>query len=162
MKTDMRYVSADCFETYPFGTHSRLLEEIAHNYNETRSGLMQKNREGLTKTYHRFHDPDESVADIQTLRDLHVEMDRAVAAAYGWTDLDLGHGFHETRQGLRFTLSEPARREVLARLLALNHQRHAEEVKQGLHAKKGGTKTPSSRRRKPSSSGSPLFGADDE
>ena len=63
----------------------------------------------------------------------------AVAAAYGWTDLDLGHGFHETKQGLRFTISEPARREVLARLLKLNHERYAEEVKQGLHEKKKGT-----------------------
>ena len=58
-----------------------------------------------------------------------------VAAAYGWTDL--GHGFHETKQGVRDTISEPARREVLARLLKLNHQRYAEEVKEGLHQKKG-------------------------
>ena len=63
-------------------------------------------------------------------------MDNAVAAAYGWTDLDLGHGFHETKQGVRYTISEPARREVLARLLKLNHERYAEEVKQGLHDKK--------------------------
>ncbi len=65
-------------------------------------------------------------------------MDQAVAAAYGWHDLDLGHGFHETAQGLRFTISEAARREVLARLLALNHERYEEEVKAGLHEKKGG------------------------
>ena len=47
---------------------------------------------------------------------------------------------NSTKQGERFTLSEPARREVLDRLLALNHQRYAEEVKAGLHekgAKKG-------------------------
>ena len=54
-------------------------------------------------------------------------MDQAVAAAYGWQDIDLGHGFHETKQGIRYTISEAARREVLDRLLALNHQRHAEE-----------------------------------
>jgi cation transport regulator ChaC len=65
-----------------------------------------------------------------------VEMDNAVAAAYGWSDLDLGHGFHETKQGVRYTISEPARREVLARLLKLNHERYAEEVRQGLHDKK--------------------------
>ena len=63
-------------------------------------------------------------------------MDRAVADAYGWSDLDLGHGFHQTKQGLRFTISEPARRGVLARLLRLNHERYAEEVAQGLHDKK--------------------------
>jgi hypothetical protein len=62
----------------------------------------------------------------------------AVAAAYGWTDLDLGHGFHETKQGLRFAINEAARREVLARLLKLNQERYAEEVGQGLHEKKKG------------------------
>ena len=34
-------------------------------------------------------------------------MDRAVAAAYGWSDLDLSHGFHETKQGVRYTISDP-------------------------------------------------------
>jgi len=98
---------------------------------------MLSNKEGMTKTYNRVHDPDETSADIQRLRDLHVEMDQAVAAAYGWTDLNLDHGFQETKQGLRFTLSESARREVLQRLLKLNHERYAEEVRQGLHGKKG-------------------------
>ncbi len=59
-------------------------------------------------------------------------MDNAVAASYGWDDLDLGHGFHETKQGIRFTISESARREVLARLLKLNHERYAEEVEQAV------------------------------
>ena len=99
---------------------------------------MLARQEGLTKTYNRFHDPKDNSTDIQNLRQLHVEMDNAVAAAYGWTDLDLGHGFHETKQGVRYTISEPARREVLARLLKLNHERYAEEVKQGLHEKKKG------------------------
>ena len=34
-------------------------------------------------------------------------MDQTVAEAYGWSDLDLRHGFHETAQGLRYTISEP-------------------------------------------------------
>ena len=67
-------------------------------------------------------------------------LDNAVAAAYGWGDLDLGHGFHETAQGLRYTISEPARRQVLSRLLALNHARYAEEVAAGLHERKKGKK----------------------
>lgn len=98
---------------------------------------MRALKVGLTATYNRFHETDETCGDIQKLRQLHVEMDNTVAAAYGWTDLDLGHGFHETKQGVRYTISEPARREVLARLLKLNHERYAEEVKQGLHEKKG-------------------------
>ena len=126
---------------------------------------MLSRQEGLTKTYNRFHNPDESAADIQTLRDLHVEMDKAVAAAYGWDDLDLGHGFHETKQGTRFTISESARREVLARLLKLNHERYAEEVAQGLHDKKGKAKAPKAgkgRKSKASSGGAPLFGDDED
>jgi len=91
--------------------------------------------EGLTAIYNRFHHPKEKSTDIAHLRELQVEMDNAVAAAYGWGDLDLGHGFHETPQGVRFTISEPARREVLARLLRLNHERYEEEVRQGLHEK---------------------------
>jgi hypothetical protein len=99
-----------------------------------RSALGQ----GLTSMYNRFHEPDEANTDIRRLRELHMEMDNALASAYGWTDLDLGHGFHTTKQSVRYTISDPARREVLARLLKLNHERHAEEVKQGLHEKKKG------------------------
>jgi hypothetical protein len=107
---------------------------------------------GLTKTYNRFHDSNDTSADIQKLRDLHVEMDNAVATAYGWADLDLNHGFRETKQGIRFTISEPARREVLQRLLKLNHERYAEEVKQGLHGKK---KTATKKASKPTKKSTP-------
>jgi hypothetical protein len=64
-------------------------------------------------------------------------MDRKVSTSYGWDDLNLGHNFYETKQGTRFAISEKARREVLQRLLKLNHERYAEEVKQGLHDEKG-------------------------
>jgi hypothetical protein len=124
---------------------------------------MVHSRDGLTATCNRFHDPDETSADIQKLRDLHVEMDRAVAAAYGWTDLELGHGFHETKQGVRFTISEPARREVLARLLTLNHERYNDEVKQGLHGKREESRT--RRTKRPENSAkqeADLFDAEDD
>jgi hypothetical protein len=57
--------------------------------------------------------------------------------------------FHTTKQGIRYTLSEPARREVLDRLLALNHQRYAKEVAAALHdkgAKKKPAETPDAKR----------------
>jgi hypothetical protein len=116
----------------------------------------------LTKTYNRFHSPNENAADFQTLRRLHIEMDQAVATAYGWSDLDLGHGFHETKLGTRFTISESARREVLARLLKLNHERYAEEVAQGLHDKKKGKAAGRPRKSKGKASPEPdLFGEED-
>jgi hypothetical protein len=88
---------------------------------------MTARQEGLTTTYNRLHSPHEISEDISALRQLHIEMDYAVAAGYGWDDLDLGHDFFEIRQGLSYTISEAARREILDRLLALNHERYAEE-----------------------------------
>jgi hypothetical protein len=100
---------------------------------------MLDRQEGLTATYNRFHNPDEHSDDIQHLRDLHRQMDEVVAAAYGWDDLLLEHDFHDTAQGVRYTISEAARREVLKRLLSLNFERYEEEQRLGvgLDGKKG-------------------------
>ena len=135
LRTDAVYTPTDCFETFPLPLLTSNLNEIGERYYTHRQSIMQTRQEGLTKTYNRFHNLDENATDIQKMRELHVEMDNAVAAAYGWTDLDLGHGFHETKQGLRYTISEAARREVLDRLLQLNHQRYVEEVAAGLRDK---------------------------
>ncbi len=140
LRNDQRYTPTDCFETFPFPTNMSNLNNIGERYNTHRQSIMLTRQEGLTKTYNRFHNPDEHEPDIVKLRELHKEMDEAVAHTYGWDDLELGHGFHETKQGLRYTISEEARREVLDRLLKLNHERYTEEVALGLHekgAKKG-------------------------
>ena len=141
MKQDTRYTPVDVFETFPFPSDEALasLEGIGETYHETRRQIMRARWEGLTDTYNRFHNPDERSADIQHLRELHRQMDEAVAAAYGWDDLDLAHDFYETAQGVRYTISEAARREVLRRLLALNFARYEEEQRLGvgLDAKKG-------------------------
>lgn len=147
LKGDLRYSQTDCFETYPLPPLAVELDKIGEVYHGHRQSRMLSCQEGLTKTYNRFHNPEETSADIQRLRQLHAEMDNAVSAAYGWTGLDLGHGFHPTKQGVRYTISEPARREVLARLLKLNHERYAEEVKQGLHEKKKSRNTRKSRKK---------------
>ena len=159
MGATIRYTRTDVFETFPFPL-IELLQRVGADYHSLRCHIMRERNEGLTINYNRFHDPAAQSPDIVQLRAFHVEMDRAVALAYGWPllvdgqvvqppadstfnpppssfpPLDLGHSFHETKQGIRYTLSEPARREVLDRLLALNHQRHAEELAAGLHEKK--------------------------
>jgi len=137
LETRMRYTPSDCFETFPFPMNSDGLDTIGRRYYAHRKALMRDRQEGLTKTYNRFHDPLEVAVDITTLRDLHVETDYTVASAYGWDDLDLKHGFYETRQGMRYTIPEEARREILGRLFALNHERNKQEVALGLHAKNG-------------------------
>lgn len=134
-ETRNTYFQEDAFETFPFPISCAYLRTVGEHYDTHRRQIMLARQEGLTKTYNRFHDRAETSTDIAELRRLHVEMDQAVAVAYGWADLDLGHGFHTTKQGLRYTISEAARRTVLDRLLALNHERYAEEVRQGLHDK---------------------------
>lgn len=84
---------------------------------------------------------EEAIAGILKLRALHVEMDQAVLEAYGWSDIALRHDFYEVdylpeNDRIRFTIHPDARKEILKRLLALNHQIHAEEVAQGLWEKK--------------------------
>lgn len=101
---------------------------------------MIANDEGLTVTYNRFHDPDESSEGIVQLRALHVAMDRAVLDAYGWFDLQPTCEFlleYEAAEGeddggrkkkpWRYRWPDAMRDEVLARLLALNGERAAEE-----------------------------------
>jgi hypothetical protein len=83
---------------------------------------------------------EEALAGIIELRRLHVEMDNAVLAAYGWhvdgedgPAIDLAHNFYDVEtlsenDRTRYTISTEARKEVLKRLLALNHHRAAEEA----------------------------------
>ena len=161
MKSDLRYTNTEVFENFPFPNQMGELDSAGTFYDSCRTQIMLANREGLTKSYNRFHNEAETSTGIQKLRELHVEMDNAVSAAYGWTDLDLGHGFHEAKQGVRYTISEPARREVLARLLQLNHERYAEEEKQGLHERKKPKATKGKKKAEPADTGRTLFGEDD-
>ena len=67
-------------------------------------------------------------------------MDETVLKAYGWQDIYLSHDFYEVdylqeNDRVRYTISSDARKEVLKRLLKLNHEIHEQEVKAGLHVK---------------------------
>jgi len=199
MKDDLRYTPSDCFETFPFptalldpaasdaahGAPRQSLEAIGERYHQFRAELMVSNNEGLTSTYNRFHDPAESSLNLLELRHLHSEMDQAVLAAYGWSDVPTACGFGldyldtedeaqlpdalqeridsgelffwDANDALdfqgqlqaygaitgrrklpwRYRWPDAVRDDVLARLLALNAKRYAEEVAQGLHSKGG-------------------------
>ena len=145
MKDDLRYTPTDCFESYPFPrgweTHPTL-ETAGEAYYEHRAALMVRNNEGMTKTYNRFHDPYEDDAEIAEFRELHTAMDRAVLDAYGWSDIPtdcaflLDYDIDEATWGrkkkpYRYRWPDPVRDEVLARLLALNAERAAEEARSG-------------------------------
>ena len=144
----LRYTPSDCFETFPFPPNWQTdptLEAVGKTYYEFRAALMVRNDEGLTKTYNRFHDPNERSADILRLRELHAAMDRAVLDAYGWTDVPTDCEFlldyeidEETwgdkKKPYRYRWPDAVRDDVLARLLDLNQKRHQEELAAGLLA----------------------------
>jgi methylase of polypeptide subunit release factors len=76
---------------------------------------------------------------ILQLRTLHRELDQAVLTAYGWHQdssdgpvITLGHDFQQVEtlpenDRTRYTITPQARKDLLTRLLKLNHQRAAEE-----------------------------------
>jgi type I restriction-modification system DNA methylase subunit len=107
-------------------------------------------KETLNLWNHLKRTPDtcsfsEAVEGIIELRRLHMEMDETVLKAYGWsersgdpgssgTDIDLAHDFYEVdylpeNDRIRYTISPEARKEILKRLLKLNHEIHEQEQK---------------------------------
>jgi hypothetical protein len=151
MKDDLRYTPSDCFETFPFPKNFEInerLETAGKEYYDFRAQFMIANNEGLTKTYNRFHDPNERSPEIQKLRELHNAMGRAVLDAYGWTDLmliceflldyeedeDDVNGASRRKKPWRYRWPDDVRDEVLARLLELNKQRAEQERLAGLTA----------------------------
>ena len=143
LKDDLRYTPSDCFETFPFPENWEtlpVLETAGKTYYDFRAALMDENDEGLTKTCNRFHDPYENNPRIADLRELHAAMDRAVLDAWGWNDIPtdcdflLDYEIDEATWGrkkkpYRYRWPDPVRDEVLARLLALNAERAAEEAR---------------------------------
>lgn len=159
------------------------MEKAGVELDSYRSRLMLSRNLGLTALYSLVHDPGCHDDEIRRLREIHLEVDEAVKAAYAadekadqgiraweeletrepgalptWRDFDLDHGFHETRQGVRFTIGPQARVDVLDKLLSLNHYRWDQEERQGLHRKK----TTKGRKTAPSAVSAPPRATDPE
>lgn len=164
----LRYTPSDCFETFPFPipfdptedpaieAHRAALEAAGETYYEYRAALMVRNDQGLTATYNRFHDPEETDPEILQLRALHTAMDRAVLAAYGWADVPTDCTFlldyedededdeaetggkRRKKKPWRYRWPDEVRDDVLARLIDLNQKRAAEERRLGIAPQKKG------------------------
>jgi hypothetical protein len=128
MRTDPTYTPSTCFDTFARPEPSERLHEIGQALDQTRREVMLRRALGLTKLYNLVNDPDIAVSadeDVARLRQIHVDLDEAVMAAYGWSEVLLEHGFHTYRQMQRWTVSPTARVEILDRLLEENHRRAA-------------------------------------
>ncbi len=150
LKDDLQYSPSSCFETFPFAqgwTTEPALEASGKTYFDFRAALMVRNNEGLTKTYNRFHNPDERDPEILKLRNLHATMDRCVLDAYGWSDITPDCEFlldyeideeewADKKKPWRYRWPDEVRDEVLARLLELNAERAEEEKHSGGAASK--------------------------
>ena len=138
------YTTSDCYVNFAFPAHEGVpaLNPLGKAYHDGRTGLMEEYNEGLTKIYNRFHDREETSPDIERLRELHAAMDRAVLESYGWHDLAAAAEprfiEQEADEGkktkTRLDWPPEFKDEVLARLLALNAERAAEERAAGLVA----------------------------
>ncbi len=171
MGDTLRYAASDTFETFPFPENwqtRRTFEAAGNSYYEFRADLMVRNDEGLTKTYNRFHDPNNHEPDIVKLRELHAAMDRAVLYAYGWEDIStdceflLDYEIDEEEWGnkkkpWRYRWPDEVRDEVLARLLELNAERAKEEVRSGAAAPKKRGRKPAAKRAPEASETEDLF-----
>ena len=131
MRTDPVYTPTEVFETFPRPEPTLELEVIGRTLDTERREIMLRRELGLTKLYNLVNDPGLEAGtdpDVDRMRSIHVELDAAVAAAYGWEDLDLTHGFHTYRKMTRWTVPPATRVEFLDRLLEENHRRAAAEA----------------------------------
>ena len=140
MRNDPRYTPSDVFETFARPESTPRLAEIGEILDGERREIMLRRRLGLTKLYNLVNDSQLSGSDdpvIARMRRIHVELDEAVMAAYGWTDVPLDHGFHTYRQMNRWTVSPAARVQILDRLLAENLRRAAAQPKKATKTSRG-------------------------
>ena len=137
-----RYNVSDCFETFPFPEMVSGLFSVGRTYYEAREKLMQKHSIGLTDIYNRFHNQSEDDHEVRNLREHHVAMDLAVVEAYGWENISLEHDFYESKQGIRFSISEQSRVKIIKKIVQLNSQRYQEEVQSGLYEKMSSPRSP--------------------
>lgn len=132
------YAPSDCFETFPFPELSPrhdALRDAGQKYYDYRKKLLIELDKGLTDTYNLFNNPNEQSEKITFLRDLHSALDQETLLAYGWDDLVLDYDFipeYEVEEGKnipwKYRWPDDVRDEILARLLALNKERHFQET----------------------------------
>lgn len=124
----LRYTANTVLATFPFPKNVGKIEILGEEYYSYRQSLIAQKKIGLTDLYNQFHNPDNSLSDIQRLRTLHANLNVAILHAYGWHDIDSTHAYDEVvrlpaGKNKRFTINGMARAEILRRLVRLNQER---------------------------------------
>ena len=131
MKQDLNSSGLDAFATFPFPSADprvlgASLEDIGQRLYDARAAYMIDTQQGLTQTYNHLKNPDCHDQPIEALRRMHEEMDRAVLAAYGWSDIPVPP-FVTPEAAAEKKALEAFEDEVIDRLFLLNAKRAEEE-----------------------------------
>lgn len=162
----IQYTPTLAFNTFPFpvltSSQYSKVETKAKEYFAIRNFVTCEYRINLTQVFNLINssEPNTYLSKIKISNELHSliieyankmkiivrEIDYLLTEYYGWWDIDLSHDFYvidwfPENDNIRFTISPEARKEILKRLLLLNHARYAEEVRNGLHSKPTGSKS---------------------
>lgn len=168
LKNDLNYSASDCFETFPFPNETALckagtLEDLGEKLYDVRAKLMIDRKQGLTTTYNQLKDPAVVDAPIEALRELHVSMDCAALATYGWQDIKVPP-FTTPVTDAEWKAKEAFEDEVIDRMFALNAERAKEEKllgagASGANGKSGAAKKAAATRKKRAAAGQLELGA---
>ncbi|XXY48857.1 DNA methyltransferase [Sorangium sp. So ce269] len=143
----LRYAASDCFHNFPFPScDDDALQSAGATFYSARARYGAEENVGLTITYNALKDPDNDDPRILDLRALHEEMDRAVLAAYGWSDIAVPPYCPKTDED-RAAL-QAFEDEVIDRLFVLNAER-AEQEKQAAVSTAPAVKPARGRAKKP-------------
>ncbi|QDU97611.1 Eco57I restriction-modification methylase domain-containing protein [Lignipirellula cremea] len=116
----LRYSATDCFDTFALPPLEPI-RSAASALHQARRAMLDANQVGLSQVCRRLHSESDNREDICQLRQLYVDLDQAVAAAYGWSDLNVERALDATG----FHLAAETQTEILRRLFALNQERAA-------------------------------------
>jgi len=100
----------------------------AREFNDGAVEWCRRNGVGMTDVMNAIHDPQNTDPEVISFRAGMQNIDAAVVAAYGWTDVDMASLFQEqespvSKDRWRFQVSADARADVAHRLADLNRQR---------------------------------------
>jgi hypothetical protein len=130
MRGWLRISIGDSISTFPAPENlvPRKGLDDAGRFHKIATDWANKNRGGMTNVMNAIHSKEIMQQEIVTLRELLLEIDQAVAEAYGWSDLEFSYDFREshditTNIPTKYEVSEPERADLLRRLVGLNRSR---------------------------------------
>ena len=132
------YSATDCYVNFPFPLAGSLakqghVEAAGRVLYETRAKLMKERGKGLTATYNDLKDPEVTDREIEHLRELHLDVDRAVIEAYGWKGIKVP-AFTNPVTDADWRAKDAFEDEIIDRLFTLNAERAEEERLLGIAA----------------------------